>query len=748
MKRWFFRLLSMLGCVFLVGLFLAAIVPIPQDELLPSDVWGVGAKANLPFYAGLDIELPSTNAPADNPLTPEKAELGRLLYFDPVLSRNNDMSCSTCHHPDLGFSDGRSTGMGAGGKGYGPARMGGFVFPRNTMSHWNVAYNTNFLWNGSISTLEQVAAGTIVSPQEFDSNPNQVIAELKAIPEYVHLFDAAFKGESEPITFDNITRAIASFQRTLLSYNSPYDRYTTGNFEALTPQQRRGLALFRSARTRCNDCHSAPRFSDDGFSVTGVPPLPGIEIDAGRGAVDPQGSYRAFKAPTLRNIALTAPYMHNGVFTTLEQVIDFYAQGGGRKDNVQNVDVHVQGFNISTSERADLIAFLYALTDESTFPGIPTSVPSGFAVVPRLENPAREIARQVNATSTEELANGQHEAQVLTVEAGQSIQSVIDQARAGDTIQIPYGTYSESLIVDEPNIRLVGLPDTQGNYPILDGAGVFTKGVIASGDGFETAFLELKNYTDAAVTVKNSKDVFLHNLSVNGTGTLGLAVELCSDARVERVKVTGMTSAGVYAGSSERVSIANVESFGNSIGIELGNSVQSNIHESHTYENTVGIFIALQPYLPSKVSLYSTVYDNLVENNNAIGEVTQGLPRGIGILVLAADHVDLRENIIRGHSHAGLAVISLADISPGNKMDVGIHPEFLTAHNNHFNGNKTDIKWDGGGVGNAFDDQIISSEPAIVPSSHWIAPLYNLYWRVQAMLNRWKQTDINIQSGQ
>ena len=138
--------------------------------------------------------------------------------------------------------------------------------------------------------------------EEFDSDPDQVVAELKDIPEYVHLFDAALKDGADAITYANISRAITAFQRTLLSMNSPYDRFAAGNFEAFTPQQRRGLALFRSARTRCNDRHSAPTFSDDGFSVTGVPPLPGTEYDPGRAEVDPQGGYRAFKAPTLRNI--------------------------------------------------------------------------------------------------------------------------------------------------------------------------------------------------------------------------------------------------------------------------------------------------------------------------------------------------------------------------------------------------------------------------------------------------------------
>ena len=733
MKRWMLRTLFVLGGVILVALLWGAFTPIPQDEVFTSERWGGGAEASLPFYAGFDLNLPDTNEPVDNPTTPEKAALGRLLFFDPVLSKSNNMSCSTCHHPDLGFSDGRTTGMGAGGSGYGPGRGGGFEFQRSTMSHWNVAFNTTFLWNGAAGSLEEVAAGTIVAHEEFDSDPDQVIVELKAIPEYVRLFDAAFGSGADAITYANISRAIAAFQRTLLSLNSPYDRYTTGEFNALTPQQRRGLALFRSARMRCNDCHWAPTFSDDDFSITGVPPLPGTEYDPGRVAVDPEGKYRAFKAPTLRNIALTAPYMHNGVFTTLEEVIDFYSQGGGRKDGVQDVDVHVQGFEISDSEKADLIAFLYALTDESALPEIPVSLPSGLPVVPRLENPAREMVRQVNRLEIAGQADERHDPQVLTVEVGQSIQSVIDQARAGDTVQIPYGDYFESIILDEPFIRLVGLPNEQGVYPVLDGGGRLTNGVMASGDGFEMAYLELRGFTAAGVQVKDARDVYLHDISLTGPSTLGVAVELCSNVRVEHVRVTGMTSAGIYAGSSEQVSIADVDVSGNGIGIELENSIYSMVYASHATENAVGIFIALQSHLPSKVSLYNKVYDNTVENNNLNGRTSQGLPHGIGILVLAADHVELLRNTIHGHENAGLAVYSLRGDFAGNEMDVGVNPEFLSVQDNLYAGNNMDIFWDGAGVGNVFDDQIASSSPRILPSSYWNESLYKLYLRV---LNR------------
>jgi cytochrome c peroxidase len=729
MKRWMLRSLYALGGGILVILLWMAFASLPQDESFTSVRWGGGAEASLPFYAGNDLDFPDTNAPADNPTTPEKVVLGRLLFFDPVLSKKNDMSCSTCHHPDLGFSDGRSTAMGARGEGYGPERSGGVEFPHNTMSHWNVAFSQTFLWNGAMSSLEQVAAGTIVAPEEFDSDPDQVVAELRAIPEYVRLFDAAFGGGAEGITYINIARAIAAFQRTLLSLNSPYDRYVAGDFDALTPQQRRGLALFRSARMRCNACHWAPTFSDDDFSVTGVPPLPGTEYDPGRAAVDPEGMDRAFKAPTLRNIALTAPYMHDGVFKTLEEVVDFYAQGGGRKDGMQTVDVSVRGFEISDSEKADLIAFLYALTDESTLPELPTSVPSGLSVMPRLENPAREIVRQVNRPQEREQAEAKHVPRVLTVEASHSIQSTLDRARAGDTIQILYGTYSESIMLDEPDIHLIGLPNEQGVYPVLDGEGELPSGVIATGDGFEMAFLELTGYTERGIQVKNARGVYLHDLSLDETGTHGLALELCSDVRVEHIKVTGMSSAGIYAGSSEEISISEAEAFGSVIGIELENSIHSEVYANHVYENGVGILIDLQPHLPSKISQYNKVYANVVENNNLDNETNQTLPYGTGIMVLAADYVSVQGNTLREHNNAGLAVYGLKGDFAGNEMDVGINPEFLSTNENSYAGNQLDIFWDGSGVGNTFDDRIVSSLPGILPSRRWTVPVYRMYWR-------------------
>ena len=160
--------------------------------------------------------------------------------------------------------------------------------------------------------------------------------------------------------------------------------------------------------------------------------------------------------------------------------------------------------------------------------------------------------------------------------------------------------------------------------------------------------------------------------------------------------------------------------------------MHSEVYDSHTFENAVGIFIALQPHLPSKVSLYSQVHDNVVENNNLDGETNQNLPHGTGILVLAADHVSVQGNILREHDNAGLAVYSLAGDFAGNKMDVGVYPEYLSAQNNLYSGNHIDIFWDGTGTANAFDDQA-SSSPRILPSREWAEPIYRIYWRLLNM---------------
>jgi cytochrome c peroxidase len=327
--------------------------------------------AGLPL-AAQRTQFPPIVAPPDNPTTAQRIDLGRQLFFDPVLSASNAMACATCHHPDLGFSNGAAIS---------PPRAG--APGRNVPTVWNAAFNRHLLWDGRVESLEAQAVDPLTLPNEMAATPAEIEAELGAIPAYVGLFDAAFGGGRQAVTFDNVTRALAAFERTLLSNDSRFDRFVAGAAGALTPQEQRGLALFFSPETRCAECHQPPTFAHETFRVVGVP-----SEDPGRAGVSPTGVRGAFRVPTLRNVALTAPYMHNGSLATLEDVVQFYADGAGRANGFPSVDPLLKGFDLSGQDKADLVAFLRALTDERALPAVPEQALSGLPVVPRIANPA------------------------------------------------------------------------------------------------------------------------------------------------------------------------------------------------------------------------------------------------------------------------------------------------------------------------------------------------------------------------
>jgi cytochrome c peroxidase len=335
-------------------------VPTPT---VPADTPTTGPRvtpAPLPA-AAQKTEFPPIAVPPDNLTTPARSELGRQLFYDPVLSANKTMSCATCHHPDQGLANGQATSTPRPGA---PAR--------NVPTLWNVGYNRHLLWDGRETSLESQARQPLTLPNEMAADPDQLVADLRAIPAYVELFDAAYGGGADAITFDNVTRALAAFQRTLISQNSPFDRYVAGDGGALTAAQQRGLDMFFSERTHCAECHQAPTFASETFRVVGV-----ASDDPGRAGVSDKGLPGAFKVPTLRNVALTAPYMHNGSLASLEEVVQFYADGAGRPRGVERVDPLLKGFELSAAEKADLIAFLEALTDESALPAVPERAVSG-----------------------------------------------------------------------------------------------------------------------------------------------------------------------------------------------------------------------------------------------------------------------------------------------------------------------------------------------------------------------------------
>jgi len=730
MKIWIKRIFLILGLLALIGIFYAAFAPLPFDELPPEEKWGAGASSVLPAYSGLQREFPALNGDT----SPEKTKLGRLLFFDPILSKNQDMSCATCHNPSLGFSDGLQTAKGSDGSS----------LPRNTPTLWNAGYATKLFWDGRADSLEEQMSVPLHAENEMAGSDAETVARLMKIPEYVELFNKAFGNNA--ITVENAQTAIASFERTLVSNNSPFDKYAAGQFDALTSQQRRGLNLFRSAATRCFECHAAPTFGSDDFFVTGSPDLEGFPHDEGRAAIASDGQDGAFKAPTLRNVALTGPYMHNGAFATLDDVLWFYEKGGGSQYGLE-VDRHILPIELSAQEHEDLVAFLYALTDESAMPEVPTSVPSGLPVVEQYPNLAREVVSQLNVEVTESGVPA-HEPTVVRVGLKETIQQAVDRSGPGDTIEVPYGIYHESVVLDWSDVKLVGIPNDQGEWPVIDGEGTRSDGVIASGNNFEMYNFAVKNYTSNGVLVEGATGVYLHDLYIENTGVYGVYPVRCTDVLIERIEATLMNDAAVYAGKSENVVIRDTLTYGNVIGVELENTVNGEVYNNVARDNTVGIFIDLLPQLPSKVSLYTKVYDNVVENNNGEnfgkpGTAVALAPSGTGILILAADEVEVYNNTIRGNKSGGLAVFNLTIGFDVNEIDVGPNPEHVYAHDNIYENNGYDadpfvkqilgrgfdIIWDSNGADNYFDEEASSSFPPILPKTSWPQPLYNLYWR-------------------
>jgi cytochrome c peroxidase len=346
---------------------------------------GIGtACADTPYRWNLPAWVPKPLVPADNPLTQEKVELGRHLFYDRRLSVNGAMACAGCHVQSRAFTDGRRVGIGATGEAH----------PRNAMGLGNVAYFSALTWaNPALTRLEEQAAtpmfGTDPVEMGLAGRETEVESLLRRDPRYERMFAAAFPGDAAPWTIANLRRALASFQRTLVSFDSPYDRYRHGgDARAISPAAKRGEALFFSERLECFHCHGGVTFSDAvaherlekpefGFHNTGL-----YNID-GRGAypADNQGvkektglaaDMGRFRTPSLRNVAVTAPYMHDGSIATLAAVLEHYRAGGrtlrdGPHRGVGAANpgksVFVKGFTLTRREKADLLAFLESLTD-------------------------------------------------------------------------------------------------------------------------------------------------------------------------------------------------------------------------------------------------------------------------------------------------------------------------------------------------------------------------------------------------
>lgn len=322
----------------------------------------------------LPDHFPEPVVPADNPMTEEKVLLGRHLFYDARLSVTGEVSCASCHDQALAFTDGEAVSTGATGD----------HTPRSAMSLANVAYASRLTWaNPLIDTLEGQALipmlGELPVEMGLAGIEDQVLAALADDPATAARFADAFPDQDAPVTLDNVTKAIASFERTLLSTDSPYDRYVAGDSQAMTDSQKRGFVLFMSERLECFHCHGGFDFTDSmdhsglpeeevAFHNTGLYDLDGAGAypEPNRGVYeitgDPDDMGR-FKAPSLRNVAVTAPYMHDGSIATLGEVIDTYAYGGRTDSPLKSS--FLGGFILSETEREDLLAFFDALTDDT-----------------------------------------------------------------------------------------------------------------------------------------------------------------------------------------------------------------------------------------------------------------------------------------------------------------------------------------------------------------------------------------------
>ena len=310
-----------------------------------------GAGAQFPPQPPLGLD--KVPVPDDNPITQPRVALGKLLYFERRFSGDGEVSCATCHMPRRGFSNARPYGTGFGGR----------LTLRNVPTLINAAYNEFQYWDGRAGSLEEQAREPILHPSEMAASEAGIIETLGAIPEYRQRFRAAFG--TPGISLERVVRALAAFERTLLSGNSPFDRWKYGGEKsALTPRAVRGFEVFRT-KGNCVKCHlvdesSAP-FTDGQFHNIGV----GMEtkpLHRGREKITGKtGDRGKFKTPTLRHIAQTAPYMHDGRFASLDEVVDFY-DGGGHPN--PHLDPEIKPLHLTKTEKEDLLAFLGTLTGD------------------------------------------------------------------------------------------------------------------------------------------------------------------------------------------------------------------------------------------------------------------------------------------------------------------------------------------------------------------------------------------------
>ena len=344
----------------IAAVFLATIATLGAT-LLVAEGDSVEPRDNPVQFAAVPLGLAPLLIPASNPQTAAKIELGRRLYFDPRLSVDGTVSCASCHSPRTGWADGRPTSKGIDGQ------IGG----RNAPTIINAAYQRTQFWDGRAASLEEQALGPIENPIEMGHTLNVLVSELAQIPDYRTRFRTVFETE---VTKEGIGQAIAAFERTILSGNSPYDQFVAGNDDALTAAQERGMEVFMD-KADCATCHTPPLFTNGRFYNTGVG-MSATEPDIGRMAVTERPRDKGkFRVPTLRDVADTAPYFHDGSAATLAEAVDLMAGGGLDNGHLSSMLRSLREIEITEQDRSDLVEFLKALSGE--FPVIEPPTPPG-----------------------------------------------------------------------------------------------------------------------------------------------------------------------------------------------------------------------------------------------------------------------------------------------------------------------------------------------------------------------------------
>ena len=304
--------------------------------------------------------LPEVPVPADNPQSPAKIELGKRLFFDTRLSGDSSSSCSTCHSPDKGFTDWLPRSKG----------FKGVLLRRNSPTVLNAAFNTAQFWDGRAATLDEQCKGPLLSPDEMNMvDETHLIARLNAVPEYRRDFQTVFNAGP---SLDNVARAVAAFERTLITPNARFDQYMQGNKKALTDQEKRGLVVF-FGRGACSECHKGANFTDNLYHNLGTTAVKGNPEDLGRFEITKKEEDRgAFKTPTLRDVSLHPPYMHDGSLATLRDVVDHYNKGGARNPHL---DPKIRQLHLTNDEINALVEFLEGLKGEGYQDSPPASFP-------------------------------------------------------------------------------------------------------------------------------------------------------------------------------------------------------------------------------------------------------------------------------------------------------------------------------------------------------------------------------------